>query len=114
MLVTDNETSELGDTATFSVRLCSKPSSTLTSNSVILTVSSDDVREGSVAANNNLQLTFTDANWNTPQTVTVTGVDDTVVDGSQFYSVLIQAPAKYPNMRSFPSNIVTLVNFNND
>ena len=31
-------------------------------------------------------LTFTNANWNTPQTVTVTGVDDLVVDGNIAYT----------------------------
>ncbi|WP_166638522.1 T9SS type A sorting domain-containing protein, partial [Maribacter spongiicola] len=32
-------------------------------------------------------LTFTNANWNIPQTVTVTGQDDTVLDGTQNYLI---------------------------
>ena len=28
-------------------------------------------------------MTFTNGNWDTPQTVTITGVDDALVDGSQ-------------------------------
>ena len=36
-------------------------------------------------------LTFTTANWNTAQTVTVTGVDDPIVDGSKGYTVVTAA-----------------------
>jgi hypothetical protein len=34
-------------------------------------------------------LTFTPANWNTPQTVTVTGADDTLIDGDIPYIVQV-------------------------
>ena len=37
-------------------------------------------------------MTFTTANWNTPQTVTVTGVDDLFDDGDVAYSI-VTAPA---------------------
>ena len=37
-------------------------------------------------------LTFTPANWNTAQTVTVTGVDDAVDDGDIAYTI-VTAPA---------------------
>ena len=37
------------------------------------------------------QLTFTSANWNAPQTVTVTGVDDSVADGDQAYTIVFTA-----------------------
>ena len=36
-------------------------------------------------------LTFTAANWNTPQTVTVTGVDDAVDDGDVAYAIVTAA-----------------------
>ena len=36
-------------------------------------------------------LTFTTANWNTPQTVTVTGVDDSVDDGNIAYTIVTAA-----------------------
>ncbi len=35
------------------------------------------------------QLTFTSANWDTPQLVTIAGLDDTEVDGVQYYTVEI-------------------------
>ena len=50
-----------------------------TSNVVIL-VSSGDTGEATV---NVSLLTFIPASWNTAQTVTVTGVDDNLVDGNQ-------------------------------
>ena len=34
-------------------------------------------------------LTFTNANWNSPQTVTVTGIDDAVVDGDQATTITV-------------------------
>ena len=46
-------------------------------------LSSSDTTEGTVAP---ATLTFTAANWNTPQTVTVTGVDDDLDDGDVAYS----------------------------
>jgi hypothetical protein len=36
-------------------------------------------------------LTFTAANWATPQTVTVTGVDDAQVDGDVAYTIITTA-----------------------
>jgi len=36
-------------------------------------------------------IVFTAANWNTPQTVTVTGVDDSVADGSRTFVVVTAA-----------------------
>ena len=38
-------------------------------------------------------LTFTPANWNVPQTVTVTGVDDTLGDGEQIVAIGIAVDA---------------------
>ena len=34
-------------------------------------------------------MTFTNADWDTPQTVTVTGVDEGIVDGSQTSTITI-------------------------
>lgn len=44
-------------------------------------------------------LTFTPANWNVPQAVTVTGVDDAVVDGNVGYAILT-TPATSANTSS--------------
>ena len=76
----DTSTSEDGSTDTFTVVLNRR---TLISN-VVFNLTSSDVTEGTVSPST---LTFTTANWDTPQTVTVTGVDDAIVDGIQAYDV---------------------------
>jgi hypothetical protein len=77
-------TTEAGSAATFTVVLNSQPSA-----DVAIEVSSSDTTEGTV---DNSVLTFTQLNWATPQTVTVTGVDDPIVDGDVAFWVVL-APA---------------------
>src|SRR2546425_413232 len=77
--------SEAGGTATFSVVLNSQPTA-----DVVIPVASSNATEGSVSASTQ---TFTAANWSSPQTVTVTGVDDQVQDGAIAYSVALGAAA---------------------
>jgi len=72
-------TSESGTTATFTVRLGSPPTANVT-----IPVKSSDLTEGTVDKSN---LTFTTSNWDKDQTVTVTGVDDTVADGFITYPI---------------------------
>ncbi len=72
---------EAGSTGTFSVTLNTQPTS-----NVILTVSSDNTGEATVSPTS---ISFTSANWSLPQTVTVTGVDDTATDGPQDTTITI-------------------------
>ncbi|QTD47748.1 endonuclease/exonuclease/phosphatase family protein [Sulfidibacter corallicola] len=72
-------TSETGTTAQFTVVLQSQPSADVT-----IAVASSDTTEGTVDVSS---LTFTSSNWDTAQTVTITGVDDDVIDGSQAYTI---------------------------
>jgi hypothetical protein len=67
--------SETGTTDTFTVALTAQPTS-----NVVLDIASGDIAEATVVPT---ALTFTPANWNIPQTVTVTGVNDALADGSQ-------------------------------
>ena len=67
--------SEAGSAGSFTVELTSQPDST-----VVLSVSSADTAE--VIVTSSSSLTFTTANWNVPQTVTVSGVNDGTVDGT--------------------------------
>jgi hypothetical protein len=76
-------TTESGDTAEFTVVLDTKPTANVT-----VTVTSNDVTEGTVLPS---VLTFTPENWNLPQTVTVTGVDDEVEDGNTAYTIVTAA-----------------------
>lgn len=72
-------TTELGGTAQFQVELSCPPDFQVT-----LPVASSDVTEGVVRV---ASLVFTAANQTQPQTVTVTGQDDSLVDGNIPYTV---------------------------
>ena len=61
-------TTEAGHTTTFTVVLDSQPTADVT-----VAIATSDATEATVSTGS---LTFTAANWNTPQTVTVTGEDD--------------------------------------
>ena len=63
--------SETGTTDTFTVVLDAQPT-----NNVVFDIASADTGEATIAP---ASLTFTAGNWNTPQTVTVTGVNDGVL-----------------------------------
>ncbi len=78
-LVTD----EAGGTVTFDVSLAWEPTADVT-----IALSSSDTSEGTV---NPASVTFTPANWDTPQTVTVTGVDDADTDRNVNYSIVTAA-----------------------
>jgi hypothetical protein len=72
---------ESGTTDTFTVVLTTPPAS-----NVVLDVRSSDTGEVAVVTP---QLTFTPANWNVPQTVTVQGVIDGRIDGKQTRNVTV-------------------------
>ncbi len=100
-------TTESGGTASFSVVLTSAPTA-----DVVINVASQDTTEGVV---NIGQLRFTSTNWNVPQTVTVTGVDDTVRDGNQSYTVVLSpAQSSDPNYNGLDPADVQLINQDND
>ena len=77
-------TTEAASTATFAVVLTSTPTADVT-----IALNSSDLTEGTVSP---ASLTFTPADALVPRTVTVTGVDDTTVDGSVAYTI-VTAPA---------------------
>lgn len=95
-------TSKLGGTAVFSVVLASKPTS-----AVIIPLSSSNTNEGTLSTSS---LTFTPANWNVPQFVTVTGVNDLML-GDVPYQVLIgPASSADPNYNNVSGTPVSLTN----
>ncbi|WP_462318277.1 Calx-beta domain-containing protein, partial [Marinilabilia sp.] len=77
----DTRTSESGDSDVFSLVLTSQPTS-----DVVLIVSGLDPTEGSISTE---EVTFTAANWNQLQNITITGVDDDLVDGNITYMLTI-------------------------
>ena len=74
-------TTETGDTATFSVVLSAEPTADVTIN-----MSSSDETEGTISISS---LIFTNTDWDVSQTVTVNGVDDDIADGNQNYYVIL-------------------------
>jgi hypothetical protein len=101
------KTKEDGSTATFTVVLASQPTA-----DVVIGLSSSDVTEGTVAPGS---LTFTAANWNVPQTVTVTGVDDDVVDGHVGYTIVTAAAVSAdPIYNGLDADNVPLTNLDDD
>ncbi len=72
--------SEAGTTDSFTIVLDAPPSS-----NVVLKITSSDEGESLVTST----ITFTIGNWNIPQIVTITGIDDPLVDGSQRSTITI-------------------------
>ena len=66
-------TTEAGAASAFAVVLDVQPTA-----DVVVSITGNDATEDSLSIGT---LTFTSGNWNTPQTVTVTGVDDDIDDG---------------------------------
>lgn len=100
-------TTESGGTATFTVVLDTQPTANVT-----LTLGSSDVTEGTVAP---LTLTFTPGNFATPQTVTVTGEDDTLLDGDQSYTIITNgATSTDPDYNGLNPVDVTVTNLDDE
>lgn len=76
-------TTEDEGTAEFTVVLSSKPTANVT-----IGLSSDDEEEGTISRE---ELIFTPDKWDEPQTVTVTGVDDNLLDGNVDYQIITAA-----------------------
>ena len=100
-------TSESGTTTTFTVKLDTKPTADVT-----IPVLSSNTAEGTAAPTS---LVFTAANWDTAQTVTVTGVADKTVDADQVYTIQLQpAVSTDPNYTGKDATDVSVTNTNVD
>jgi len=100
-------TSEDGTSTNFNVVLDIPPTADVT-----IPVSSSDSNEGVVSTSS---LTFTPANWNVPQTVVVTGVDDTAIDGDKSYSIVLgPATSTDPAYDGLDANDLSVTNADND
>ncbi len=104
--VASGNTTEAGGTATFTVVLDSKPTA-----NVEVTATSDDNTEGQVTSN---PLTFTPVNWDTPQTVSITGMNDDLDDGNQDYNINVEINSADSNYGSDFNTSVPLVNEDDD
>jgi len=100
-------TSELGKTDQFTVTLMTHPT-----ESVSINLSSSDLSEGTV---NPSSITFLPENWNVPQTVTVTGVNDPDIDLDINYSITLNpASSSDPLYDLRDPQDVSVVNLDDD
>lgn len=100
-------TTEAGGQATFTVRLNTRPTA-----DVVIGLTSDNVKEGTVIPSS---LTFTSANYDEPQVVAVTGINDQIVDGSVIYHVVTRsATSTDTGYNGFNASDVTLANTDDD
>lgn len=98
---------EGGIIGNFTVCLNSPPTGDVT-----LPVTASDISEISVSP---ASLTFTSANWSMPQTVTVTPVDDDLIDGNQMVKVIVGLSVSVdPKYSCLNSKDVTITVFDND
>ncbi len=100
--------SESGSTNTFTVVLAAQPTS-----NVVLNLTSSDTGEATVSL---ATLTFTNSNWNRPQTVTVKGINDDFVDGSQIRKITVKVNAASSENRfdAFPAQVVNVTTTDNE
>jgi len=100
-------TTEAGGASSFSVVLSTAPTA-----DVVIPVSSSKTTEGVASA---ASLIFTPVNWNVPQPVTVTGVDDGLTDGDAEYFIVVGlATSGDPRFHGLNPSDVSVVNADND
>ena len=101
-------TSETGTAVTFTAVLTSVPTANVT-----LPITSSDFTEGTTSPITN--LIFTPSNWNVPQTVTVTGVNDTTDDADVAYTILVGPSSSMDsNWNNIAVKAVSLINTDDD
>lgn len=97
------QVTEAGSTAAFSVTLAKQPRGTVT-----MPLSVTDAQRGGISAN---QVTFTPANWSTPQSITVTGRDQDLSndaeDGSTTFQVQTGDPDSPPTAGDHAYHVLT-------
>lgn len=100
-------TTESGGSATFTIKLGSQPTADVSIN-----LSSDNTAEGTVTP---ASVTFTPTNWSTAKTITVKGVNDSLVDGDVVYHIFTAAAISAdPNYSGRDASDVTVTNRDND
>ncbi|MDZ7779460.1 MAG: Ig-like domain-containing protein [Gemmatimonadota bacterium] len=100
--------SEAGTSDEFTVALTAEPAT-----DVVVEVTSGDTGEATVDP---ATLTFAPADWDTPQTVTVTGVDDDEADGNQEteVTVAVDAAGSDPDFEDVEPSVVTVTTSDDD
>lgn len=100
-----SHTGEDGTTASIQVALTAQPSAPVT-----VTFTSSNLAEGSVTAS----LFFTPQTWQTPQMITVSGVDDAIDDGDIPYQISATLTSADPAFAAVAPVAVMLTNLDNE
>jgi hypothetical protein len=100
------QTSEAGGTASFSVRLSKAPTA-----NVVVSLASSNPKEGAL---NISQLSFDANTWNTDQSVTVQGVDDSLMDGNQSYLISLTTTSADAAFNGILTDSLRAINTDND
>ena len=100
------QATEAGGQATFTVKLATEPTGDVT-----VAVTSQDASEGTVSPSS---LTFTTTTWNTTQTVTVTGVDDAIDEGTVTWEVRLDPSSSDDTNYNSLSNVDVSVTTTDD
>jgi hypothetical protein len=99
-------TTEAGGTDSFTILLNSEPTA-----NVIINLISSNTEEGTVSPSS---ITFTKANWNIPQELTLSGVDDFIADGDQPYIINTTSVSSDSVYNVFDVTDVSVTNINDD
>lgn len=100
-------TTEAGGTTSFEVVLDRYPLADVT-----LTLASTNIAEGLVFP---ISITFTQADWNRPRTISVIGMDDGIIDGDQAYAIALGAvQSADPAYDGIDPPDVSVVNLDNE
>lgn len=109
------QTTEWGKTASFNVVLNTEPT-----GNVVIPVTVPDVTEGLVSGDTtaepaqSLDLTFTPTNWQSAQTVSVVGQDDSDADGDRIYNINVGAPTGASEYTLLSAQSVSVQNADDD
>jgi hypothetical protein len=97
-------TGEDGTNDTFTIRLRSRPTANVTVH-----IESSDLTEGTVSP---VSVTFTPATWNNPRTITIHGVNDSLIDGDVWYEIrfpdIVSSDSHYNNLSVIPLPAINL------
>ncbi|MBN2145894.1 MAG: hypothetical protein JW726_00845 [Anaerolineales bacterium] len=101
-------THETGSSVTYTIKLTSQPT-----NTVSLVMESQNPDEGQVYDPYGWVATFYTHTWNTPQTITIIGIDDSLDDEAKPYTITIQAASPDPVYNDLTGTI-HLINLDDD
>lgn len=99
-------TTEGGGSVAVGIKLTAKPNA-----EVVINLTSNDPGEGAL---NVSTLSFNAVSWNQPQYVTITGVDDSIQDTNQLYTVSLDVVSGDPAYNGLPVADISITNNDDD